>query len=94
MAAPSINQTFDRLDYPTGVAVSLTFTATNTPTSWAMTNVPAGLSFNTSSGAMTGTPTVTTPTAYSSSITATNGDGTSPALVVLIIINPAAVGGT
>jgi len=94
MPVPSINQTFDRLDYSTGVPVSQTFTATNTPTSWAMTNVPTGLTFNTSTGALTGTPSELRTTAYTSSITATNGDGTSNALVVVLIINVAAVGGT
>lgn len=94
MAVPSINQTFDRLDYLNGVAVSQTFTATNTPTSWAMTNVPTGLSFNTSTGALTGTPIATRALAFSSSITATNGDGTSNALLVLIVVDVAAAGGT
>src|SRR3989442_829877 len=40
-----------------GVAFSYTITATNSPTSYNATGLPAGLSVNTSTGVISGTPT-------------------------------------
>ena len=55
--------------------------ATETPTSWAITGaLPAGLSFNTTTGIITGTPT--TPSRSWHLITATNGSGTSEAVTL------------
>lgn len=58
-----------------GVAYSDGVSATNSPTySISVGSLPAGLSLNTSTGAVTGTPTVSG--AYSFTIQASNGDGT------------------
>lgn len=57
-----------------GVAYSDSVSATNSPTySVSAGSLPAGISLNSSSGAVTGTPTVSG--SYSFSITAANGDG-------------------
>src|SRR5205814_4949173 len=70
-----------------GVAFSYQITATNNPTSFNATGLPAGLSVNTSTGLISGTPT----TAGTSSVTisATNAGGTGSATLV-ITTNPAA----
>lgn len=85
MAAPTIT-TFTSLQlYTVGKAIKqLAFFATDTPTSWAATGTPAGLSFNTTTGILTGTPT--TPGLSTLSVTATNGTGTSAAVLVPIYI--------
>ena len=62
--------------------------ATNTPSSYAHVSgtLPPGLSLNTSTGMLVGTPT--TPGTYTPAFTATNTDGTSlPATVTLTIDN-------
>lgn len=64
-----------------GTAFSNNIVATNLPTSYAYTGVlPAGLSFNTTTGAITGTPTVAASSTIS--VTATNAGGTSTAATI------------
>src|SRR5439155_2733968 len=70
-----------------GVAFSYQITATNNPTSYNATGLPAGLTVNTSTGLIFGTPT--TAGTYSVTISATNSGGTGSATLV-ITINPAA----
>jgi subtilisin-like proprotein convertase family protein len=67
-----------------GVPFSLQLTATNAPTSFSATNLPAGLGLNTTTGLISGTPT--TASAPNSSITATNGAGTSSAKTLTITV--------
>ena len=66
-----------------GVAFSYQITATNSPTSYGATGLPAGLSVNTSSGLISGTPSG----AGTSTVTlsATNGSGTGHATLTLTI---------
>ena len=74
-----------------GTAFNYTITASNNPTSFGASNLPAGLSVNASSGAITGTPTVAgTNTAV---IFASNVAGTGSNNLV-IGIAPASGGGT
>lgn len=59
-----------------GVEFSDSVSATNTPTySVSAGSLPAGISLNTSNGAVTGTPSGSVGTSYSFTITATNTDG-------------------
>ncbi|HMG81657.1 MAG TPA: putative Ig domain-containing protein, partial [Ferruginibacter sp.] len=69
-----------------GTAFSYTITATNNPTSYTATPIPGGLSFNTTTGVLSGTPTTVATTTVS--ISATNGGGTGNGTVV-VTINPA-----
>jgi hypothetical protein len=69
-------------------AFSYTITASNTPTSYNATGLPAGLSVNTTSGVISGTPTASGSTAVT--ISATNAGGTGTATLTVAI---ASVGG-
>ena len=66
-----------------GSAFSYQITATNTPTSYGATGLPAGLSVNSGTGLISGTPTA----AGTSTVTlsATNGGGTGNATLTLTI---------
>ncbi|UAY52782.1 putative Ig domain-containing protein [Ferruginibacter albus] len=70
-----------------GTSFSYTITASNTPTSYNATGLPTGLSINTSSGVISGTPT--TAGSYAVTISATNAGGTGTK-TLSITINPAA----
>ena len=56
-------------------SLSYTITATNTPTSFAASGLPLGVSVDTATGAITGTPTVAG--VYTVGLSATNAGGTS-----------------
>jgi arabinoxylan arabinofuranohydrolase len=60
-------------------------TASNNPTSYGASALPAGLSVNTTTGVISGTPTTTGT--FNSTVTATNASGTGSKTVV-ITINP------
>jgi hypothetical protein len=66
-----------------GVAFSYQITATNNPTNYNATGLPAGLSVNTSTGLISGIPT--TAGTYSVTISATNAGGTGSATLTLTI---------
>jgi len=70
-----------------GVAFSYQITATNSPTSFAASPLPAGVTVNTTTGLISGTPTTAGTTSVS--MTATNAGGTSTAVTLVITINPA-----
>jgi hypothetical protein len=72
-----------------GATFSYQITATNTPTSYGATGLPAGLSVNATSGLISGTPT----TAATSTVTlsATNGSGTGHATLTLTVTTAVAV---
>src|SRR5437870_1036733 len=69
-----------------GVAFSYQITATNNPTSYNATGLPAGLTVNPSTGVISGTPTTTG--IYSVTISATNSGGTGTATLIITINNP------
>ncbi len=66
-----------------GSAFSYSITASGNPTSYGATGLPGGLGINTSTGAITGTPT----SAGTSNVTisATNGSGTGSATLVITV---------
>src|SRR5437762_1543287 len=69
-----------------GVAFSYQITATNNPTSFNATGLPSGLTVNTTTGVISGTPT--TAGAYTVAISASNAGGTGSATLTLTINNP------
>jgi hypothetical protein len=74
-----------------GTAFSYQITATNTPTSYSATGLPPGISINTSTGLISGTPTQ--GGAATITIGATNVDGTGTAtlsLGVVVLVNESA----
>ena len=73
-----------------GVAFTYPITATNNPTSFNATPLPAGLSVDTTTGVISGTPTTAGVTTVT--ISATNQHGTGSALLVITIVNPSFVG--
>jgi trimeric autotransporter adhesin len=64
-----------------------TITATNSPTSYNATGLPSGLTINTSTGEISGTPTVVAGSPFNVTISATNLGGTGTATLVYTI-NP------
>ena len=73
-----------------GTPFTYAITATNLPTSYNATGLPAGLSINTTTGAITGTPT--TAGTYNVTITATNSVGSdNQTLVITIGVGPCLV---
>jgi subtilisin-like proprotein convertase family protein len=71
------------------VAFNYQITATNTPTSYAASNLPAGLSINSTSGIITGIPTL--GGSFTIPISATNADGTDARSLSLTITNVASL---
>ena len=66
-----------------GSAFSYQITATNTPTSYGATGLPAGLSVNTGTGLISGTPTAAATSTVT--LSATNSAGTGNATLTLTI---------
>ena len=66
-----------------GTAFTYSITATNTPTSYNATGLPAGLSINTTTGVISGTPSVSGT--FNVTITATNGIGSDNQTLVITL---------
>jgi alpha-tubulin suppressor-like RCC1 family protein len=62
-----------------------TITASNTPTSFNATGLPSGLTVNTSTGEISGTPTAVTGSPFSVTISATNAGGTGSATLTFTV---------
>ncbi len=67
-----------------GSAFSYQITASNSPTSFAASGLPAGLAVNATTGAITGTPATTG--AYAATITATNSAGNGHASLEVTVV--------
>jgi len=70
-----------------GTAFSYQITASNSPTSFGATGLPAGLSVNSTTGVISGTPTATGTSTVT--LSATNAGGTGNATLTLTIAVPA-----
>ncbi len=71
-----------------GSPFSYTITATNSPTSFAASGLPAGLSIDTSTGIISGNPASGNPgTPSIVALSATNAGGTSPTVNLIITVN-------
>ncbi len=68
-----------------GAAFSYPITATNSPTSYSANGLPPGLSVNSNSGVISGTPT--TAGVYSVGLSATNGVGTGTGTLTITIVS-------
>jgi uncharacterized repeat protein (TIGR03803 family) len=66
-----------------GASFTYNITATHSPTSYSAVSLPAGLLFDSTSGAITGTPTLAGT--YLVPISATNGSGTSSSVLTLTV---------
>jgi endoglucanase len=84
--APAITSTLTKTG-TNGSAFSYTITASNSPTSYGATGLPTGLSVNTGSGIISGTPTVTGT--FAANITASNAIGTGSAALTITVLPPA-----
>ncbi len=73
----------------TGVAFNYQIQATNTPTSYSATGLPANLSPNTTTGLISGTPT--TAGTFNATISATNAGGTGSNSLTISVQTPYAV---
>lgn len=82
--APVINNTTTSYQIGVGDAFSHTISATNTPTSYAASGLPVGVNIDTTSGVISGNPSVAG--IYTIATTATNGSGTSAAVNVTLTV--------
>jgi hypothetical protein len=84
LAAPKPRITSPTTDCATiGIVYSYQITADQVIVTWGATPLPAGLSVNTATGLISGTPTVTGT--FSINLSATNGNGTGNAILRLTI---------
>lgn len=89
MSVPVISATTSILGYRQWMYWEYQPYATNTPTSWTCTGLPAGMSINASTGKISGTASV--PGVYQCPLIATNGSGNSAPLLLTIGIEESAI---
>lgn len=88
LGPPVVNSASPAPNSSVGVLYSgYTITATNSPfTGFAASGLPPGLTVNTSTGAITGTPTSAAGSPYSASVSATNATSTGSKTVVFNVV--------
>ena len=86
VTAPVVNSPVNAVG-SVGAPFAYQVTAANAPTSFAATPLPAGLTFDTGTGWVTGTPLTAASTTIS--LTASNDGGTSAARTLTLLISPA-----
>ena len=88
--APTINSA-NNTTFTVGQAGNFQVTATNTPDSFAQGGnaLPTGVTFSTTSGVLSGTPSAGTNGIYNLTFTATNAGGTSATQNFTLTVNPA-----
>ncbi len=74
-----------------GSAFSYQITATNSPTSYGATGLPAGLTVNTATGLISGTPTAAGTSTVTLSATNSGGTGTATLTLTIALVVPAPV---
>jgi hypothetical protein len=92
-SAPVITPPAEQVTVKGSVATPVGPSATGSPTSWenpSAHKLPAGLSLNTGTGEITGTPTAAVGS-YTVGLKATNGAGTSPEVTFVWKVEPAPV---
>jgi len=72
-----------------GTAFSFQITATDFPSSYAATGLPTGLSINTMTGLISGTPVVAMTSMFPVMVTATNGSGSANQTLTITVTLPA-----
>jgi len=73
-----------------GQSFTYAIIATNSPTSYAATGLPAGLTLNTTTGIISGVPSTTSGTTpFGIDLSATNGDGTGAVKRLSLTVDPA-----
>jgi hypothetical protein len=94
IAAPTnIVYAGDSATYKKDTAITTwTPTVTGTVTAWSISPaLPAGLAFNTSSGAITGTPTAATASSANYTVTASNGTGSATKVIKITVQVPVGI---
>lgn len=83
LPTPSITSSLAQRNRAQNQSDSYTITATQSPTSYGASNLPPGLSINTSTGVLSGS--TTTPGTYNATITATNASGPTSATLTWVV---------
>jgi hypothetical protein len=86
MATPIIDDRTSILSIAEGGTFSFQPSAANSPTSWAASGLPSGLSINSSTGAITGTITADSGI-YHVTLSATNADGTDELVLIIPVFD-------
>lgn len=84
MSVPAITSVTSIPNWGVGVPFDFALQATNTPTSWAITGLLNGISYNTTTGLISGTPTKACH--LDCTAIATNGSGASAEMRFVIIV--------
>ncbi len=87
-AGPPVITSSDSVGGTLGVAFAYQITATNSPTSFGASGLPAGLAVNTTSGLISGTPTAAGTSTVTLSATNGGGTGTSPLTLTVAVASP------